>query len=139
MLTLVYVSSATRYFTNGELLKLLEICRANNQRLDITGLLLYKGGNFMQVLEGPDAEVVGLYQKIERDNRHRGSIKLLQRETAQRDFADWTMGFCNLDEPGKIAPEGASQFLCEPLDSMTFRENPSAAQKLLLSFKKTIR
>ena len=48
----VYVSSAVDLFSDEELLKLLDVSRKNNQALDVTGMLLYKGGNFMQFLEG---------------------------------------------------------------------------------------
>ena len=49
---LVYVSAATHAFTKSELLELLNKARANNQRLGITGLLLFKDGDFIQLLEG---------------------------------------------------------------------------------------
>jgi len=52
MLSIVYVSSATRPLEENELLDMLKTCQRNNARTNVTGLLLYKGGNFMQALEG---------------------------------------------------------------------------------------
>jgi hypothetical protein len=49
---LVYVSSAIYIFTQEELLILLDQCVELNKNNGITGMLLYKDGNFMQVLEG---------------------------------------------------------------------------------------
>ena len=47
---IVYVSSATRPFQEAELQDLLLKARENNARLGVTGMLLYIGGNFMQLL-----------------------------------------------------------------------------------------
>src|SRR5688572_12980573 len=71
MLSLLYVSTSIKLFSEEELLEMLKVSRDNNKALDITGLLLYKGGNFMQVLEGPDEVVNSLYEKIKIDPRHK--------------------------------------------------------------------
>ena len=52
MFHLVYASSALQPFTKPELQALLEQARQKNAKLGVTGMLLYKDGNFMQVLEG---------------------------------------------------------------------------------------
>ena len=49
MLSLVYVSSALREFSKSELVELLEKSRKKNTRLGLTGMLLYKEGNFIQL------------------------------------------------------------------------------------------
>ena len=53
----------------------------------ITGMLLYAGGNIMQVLEGDEAAVRRTYERIGRDPRHRNIMllsELLERETGAR-------------------------------------------------------
>lgn len=50
MFSLTYVSSVVEPFSERELGELLPKSRENSRRLDITGMLLYKDGNFMQVL-----------------------------------------------------------------------------------------
>jgi hypothetical protein len=139
MISLVYASSAIHLMTPLALDELLETSRENNRRLGITGMLLYKDGNFMQALEGPDDDVLALYGKIARDNRHTGSIKLLQREIEEREFGEWAMAFCDFNRSAADSTAGFSSFLCEPLNSNSFRDTPSSAQKLLLSFRKNIR
>jgi hypothetical protein len=52
MFHLVYASSAARPFTTLELQAFLEQARQKNARFGVTGMLLYKDGNFMQALEG---------------------------------------------------------------------------------------
>ena len=51
MFHVVYVSSSTQTFTQSDLQMLLQKARDKNTQLDLTGMLLYKDGNFMQVLE----------------------------------------------------------------------------------------
>jgi hypothetical protein len=58
MYFLVYVSSAVNLFSDEDLIQLLEVSRRNNEKAEITGLLLYSSGNFMQTLEGPEKAVL---------------------------------------------------------------------------------
>ncbi len=97
-------------------------------------MLLYKEGNFMQVLEGEESAVRDTHQKISADPRHRGLITLLQGTTPERQFSEWSMGFRNLGADTN-SPEGYSEFLNVALTSSEFELNPSKAQKLLLMFK----
>lgn len=69
MIYLVYVSSAVKLFSSAELQQLLRGARENNSSRDITGMLLYKDGNFMQVLEGEKEPVLALRDRISRDPR----------------------------------------------------------------------
>src|SRR3954470_3384019 len=94
---LVYVSSATAPFTQADLLALLQISRRNNEPAGITGMLLYRDGNFMQALEGEEAAVNSAYIRISKDPRHEGLITMIKEPISERNFADWSMGFRNLD------------------------------------------
>jgi hypothetical protein len=58
------VSSATRRLSVAELADILRVSRADNQRDEITGMLLYKDGNIMQVLEGAEEKVSALIEKL---------------------------------------------------------------------------
>ena len=138
LVSLVYVSSAVQLFSPEDLLDLLLQAREKNDRLGVTGMLLYKGGNFMQALEGSAQVVRDLYATIARDPRHRDASKLLDYSAKERQFANWTMGFTNLDgiKPGDSA--GYSDILNQPLNSGWFREDVSRAQRLLLSFRKSM-
>jgi Sensors of blue-light using FAD len=137
MFSLTYVSSAMNPFTPRELRGLLEIANHNNRKLDVTGMLLYKDGNFMQVLEGDERVVRSVHERIARDPRHRGVTTLLQGETPGREFQNWSMGFKDLGADVDN-PEGYSEFLNVPLNSPQFFDSPGKAQRLLLSFKKNM-
>ena len=134
----LYVSSATRPFSKAELVELLERSRLNNTRLGLTGMLLYKDGNFMQVLEGEESETQRLMAAIERDPRHTGFVRLIRGETEDRQFPDWSMGFRDLSSPDVSSLEGYSEFLNTPLTGAEFAADPSKAQRLLLMFKRTM-
>ena len=138
MFFLVYASSATRPFWRDDLGALLTVSRENNAELGVTGMLLYKGGNFLQVLEGDEETVRSLYEKIRTDPRHGGEITLQQGFVEGRQFADWSMGFRDLDSPEIRATPGYSEFLNTPLTGQEFSGDPSRAQKLLLTFKRTM-
>jgi hypothetical protein len=126
-------------FSYEQLVVLLNTSRKNNAPLGITGLLLNKEGNFMQILEGPERAVRELAAKISKDPRHRGIITLLESYSEQRQFADWKMGFKNLKAIEAKSIEGYSEFLNTPLNSRDFVKDPSLAQRLLLGFKNNLR
>lgn len=139
LVSLVYVSSATREFQSPELLEILRTARKNNQGLDVTGMLLYKDGNFMQVLEGPGNAVTELMCSIERDGRHRGMIVLIKKPIEERQFAKWSMAFKDLNELSPDDKAGHSAFLDGSLLDQDFQTKPDRCYKLMLHFKKNIR
>jgi hypothetical protein len=138
MFHLVYASSATKSFTKPELQELLQKARRKNGELGLTGMLLYKDGNFMQVLEGQKDVVEKLAKTIEADDRHTGILVLLRRETKERNFADWSMGFRDLGEKTAVKIPGFNDFLNTPLTGAEFSSDPSRSMKLLLLFKKNM-
>ena len=93
MYRIIYLSSATKMMSELELNKLLEQSRIKNKALDITGVLLYFDGDFMQVIEGDETNVKNLYQSIVRDDRHRSVICVFSDHIEDRQFAEWSMGF----------------------------------------------
>ena len=132
---IVYVSSASRAFTKPELQALLEEIRQRNTELGVTGMLLYKDGNFMQVLEGEQEVLARLLTIIERDSRHRGFLVLLRASFEERLFPDWSMGFRDLRDQDAVKTPGYSDFMNTPLTEAEFSRNPSRCMKLMLLFK----
>lgn len=93
MLPVVYTSHATGAFDDADLATLLMNSRANNRRLGLTGFLLHKQGQFLQLLEGPTAIVRDRLRIIEQDPRHSNIAVLLEDEEARRRFPAWSMGY----------------------------------------------
>ncbi|KAJ1030449.1 hypothetical protein NDA16_001358 [Ustilago loliicola] len=109
LIQVVYTSSArSRHMTNDEVRSILRGSRANNTSKGITGLLLYRDGSFAQFLEGPVALVDEVYDKIERDPRHYGVIRVLRQAVTKRDFRQWSMAFRDLDMIRNRSPSASS-------------------------------
>ncbi len=96
MYHLVYSSVAVNPFTESDLIKLLEQSRQHNKQHDITGMLLYAQDKFIQVLEGDKTLVNKLYSKIVVDPRHKKVTIVIEGESEERIFKDWSMGFKKL-------------------------------------------
>lgn len=139
MLSLIYVSTSVKLLSDEELLEILKVSREKNAAVNITGLLLYKGGNFMQVLEGPDEAVEALYKKIEADPRHKDLIVLSREQISTRQFPAWEMAFQNLDNPAIKNEPGFSQFLQDEFIADVYRQNPLRAYIMLLTFRDNMR
>jgi len=59
----------------------------------ITGILVYDGGAFLQVLEGDRDVVERTFASIAADRRHSRVTKIIQEPIAERAFGTWTMGY----------------------------------------------
>lgn len=95
---LVYLSQAVRKMSADDLAAIQQTAKTNNGPLEVTGSLFYNGGWFLQVLEGPVATLDKLYQKIERDPRHKNSRILYNEPAKFRTFPRWNMNMTNLDD-----------------------------------------
>lgn len=135
MISLIYLSSAIKKLSEAELLELLHKSEENNQALGVTGLLLYRDGNFLQVLEGEADVVRALYEKICKDPRHRGILKVSERPIQRREFGEWQMGFVNLETVKPEDVPGYSDYLQTPLTADEFADNPTFARVFVESFK----
>ena len=100
MIQLAYVSKATDEFNQNiddNVFNILETARKNNGTKGISGLLIYRDGYFLQLLEGDADSVLHLYGKIAVDNRHVQIRTLFKQETSMRLFPNWAMGFSKLE------------------------------------------
>lgn len=130
-----YVSTETQHFSSETLIALLTEARTANAEHDVTGLLLYREGSFYQVLEGAESDVIATFEAIERDPRHASVRVLFKGETDTREFADWQMGFINLDGLDIDSLSGFSNFLSRDAQPQEFLENLSRGKKLALMFR----
>lgn len=99
---LLYVSSARRHLDEPEIEAILKPARTRNAARGITGMLVYGGGNFIQLLEGPREAVEGLFGRIEQDPRHRQVIRIAGFEDGEREFADWSMGYARARDRAEL-------------------------------------
>ena len=94
---IVYVSSGRGVATQQTLDAILTTARRENAACNVSGLLLYHDGSFFQVLEGPEAAVRSIYERIALDRRHMGLVTLESRAVTERSFPDWSMGYMGAD------------------------------------------
>lgn len=134
---LVYVSSASHLMAEAELTALLETSRRRNTEDGLSGMLLYKDGSFMQVLEGSESAVDQTFARIEQDSRHGGIIVLRQGETEARGFPDWSMGFRTVSAADLARLPGFVSLGNETFTEPAFTENPHIAISALKAFHRT--
>lgn len=134
-LHLVYASAASPPPSKSDLLDILQTSRRNNRAADVTGLLLYSGGTFIQALEGPPERVRETFERIARDPRHRGAQVLLREPKEQRYFPEWEMGFYDARYFYAQEVPGLSPLLRGETLPSSFATDPQRAHKLLLAFR----
>lgn len=135
--SLAYVSLAVKEMPDDDLKLLLKYARQKNERLGITGMLLYRDGFFMQALEGDEESVDGLFERIRRDTRHRDVLLVYKEPVKARSFPDWTMGFNKMDDQTLGKLEGFSDFLKSPAPEF-FDGEPAKVKALLDNFRNHI-
>lgn len=90
MVQLVYASRPFGYDTNI-LASILATSRSRNARDNITGALICRSDIFLQLLEGPKAQVEATYERICADDRHLEVTPLVSDTVEDRLFPDWAM------------------------------------------------
>lgn len=131
--------------TRADLRALLATSVRRNRALGITGMLLYAHGGFMQLLEGEEAAVKALFDRVRRDERHRRVTVLVQGPVAERTFADWAMAYrCLEDEAVATDADAGDEGLPADLaplfqrgfDESRLRARPSVALELLRHYSR---
>ncbi len=107
LMRMIYASRSSEAFHEHEIPELLKQSRRANARHELTGMLLYIGGSFVQVLEGETGVVEAVFDAIRRDPRHT-QVTLIDKEPiVDRAFEGWTMNHKTLDpvEAGELIGE----------------------------------
>jgi Sensors of blue-light using FAD len=129
LISVIYASRASEHFNEHEIPDLLRQARLANAGHEITGMLLYIGGSFLQVLEGQPGIVDAVFAAIQRDKRHM-QVALIARETIlERAYEGWTMNHATLD------PVEAGELIGQPdyfvSGAWVAQPDPARARKLL--------
>lgn len=135
IISLVYVSFATQEMNEDDLMRILTVSRDNNSKNDVTGMLLYREGFFIQALEGEESIVIPLYNKIAADPRHRNVILIYKNDITERTFSSWAMGFTRISDQQAESIPGFTDFLQNPGDLSFFTAAPGRASHMLEAFK----
>ncbi|WP_138465821.1 BLUF domain-containing protein [Poseidonocella sp. HB161398] len=137
---LIYVSQARRPFGAEALAALLGHSRRANAAAGVTGLLIYREdpaharGHFLQVLEGPGAGLEEIWDCVRADRRHHSILVLSETTVPARMFADWSMGFRNVDAEDLAGFEGFRDLGSDAFWARARRDGLPGAIELLRSF-----
>ena len=79
---------------------IVRVASKHNPELQITGIISYREGQYLQVLEGPSAEVDKLMTKIGSDPRHEDIWVFLDKNVTERSFSNWGVSVFNFVDQG---------------------------------------
>ena len=95
--TLTYTSRARLDHSDRDLREIHEAARHLNALDGITGLLLFDGVRYLQILEGSEEAIDHLAERLRMDPRH-GSFEVRdERFVERRSFSDWSMNLFRLN------------------------------------------
>ena len=103
--SLVYTSTASRLLAKSDLENILSSARKRNLQAQVTGLLLFTDGKFMQYLEGPKAGVLSIFETIKSSSLHQDIIEISQQPLERREYGEWSMAFL-ADVDAHVLPRG---------------------------------
>ena len=89
--TLAYTSLAQLDLSASDLEDIHRSARQFNAFNGITGLLIFNGTHFLQVIEGGEETIDGLVDNLRRDSRHTGFEIRDQSLVEERSFPNWSM------------------------------------------------
>ncbi|HFM3622393.1 TPA: blue light-responsive regulator BluF, partial [Escherichia coli] len=84
--TLIYRSHIRDAEPVKKIEEMVSIANRRNMRSDVTGILLFNGSHFFQLLEGPEEQVQMIYRAICQDPRHYNIVELLCDYAPARRF-----------------------------------------------------
>jgi hypothetical protein len=131
---LIYSSDATRELDDAELEAILGACGRNNPARGITGMLLYAGSSFLQVLEGDEPAVDALFERIGRDERHRNVTILESSPIRERSFLRFSMGFRRIGPSEALEHPHYAPFFERGFDPATIGARRGLALEILMRF-----
>lgn len=132
---MVYVSFSDKDLAESDLVSLLVEIRKKNKKQNVTGMLLYNEGSFIQVIEGFTQKINDLFEKIKGDTRHNTIVVLLDEVITSRSFPNWTMGYQKLTNQQASTIHGFSDFMESEDQKIVLKNSTPEVIYLLNSFK----
>lgn len=125
--TLTYTSRARLDLTSQDLSDIHESARHFNALEGITGLLIFNGVHFLQMIEGSEAAIDSLLGRLRLDDRHSAIEVRDERLIEERSFPEWSMELCQVStdrfeargEVEAVLPEGIVPMVRERILRMT--------------------
>lgn len=89
--SLTYTSLARLDLDEDDLARIHESARHLNALDGITGLLVFNGTRFLQIVEGTSEALDDLIDRLRRDDRHSAVEIRDDRKVERKSFLDWSM------------------------------------------------
>ena len=89
--SVTYTSLARLDLQERDLEDIHRIAREQNALDGVTGLLVFNGTHFLQIIEGSEKAIEDLIERLRRDPRHSGFEIRDRRKVEARSFPDWSM------------------------------------------------
>jgi hypothetical protein len=89
--SVTYTSLARLDLQTSDLEDIHRSARESNALEGITGLLVFNGTHFLQIIEGSETAIEELVERLRKDPRHTGFEVRDQRKVDARSFPDWSM------------------------------------------------
>ena len=82
-------------FSAARLGEIVGPARWSNKCNDVSGMLLYTGVHFLEILEGEESVLNEMWSRLELDDRHASLVRIGDEACNERRFADWKMGYAD--------------------------------------------
>ena len=109
--SLTYTSLARLDLEAGDLEAIHRTAREVNALEGITGLLIFNGTHFLQIVEGAPHAIDDLVDRLRRDPRHNGVEVRDERMVERRSFPDWSMELVRVNASYFEAKDAVSERL----------------------------
>ncbi len=84
---------------------IVAVAQRANKAHNVTGVMFFLDSQFLQVIEGREADLRNLMRNIEADPRHTGVEYLIDTEVETRGFRRWSMDKVNLNRDMRFDAE----------------------------------
>lgn len=109
--TLIYQSKQNTLHSNTVTNEFLEKLRIKNKTTEVSGILLYNGSDFLQIIEGQESTIDCLYNKIRKNNIHTEVVELMRDYTTNRYFSNYGIKFYDLRQANDLTENTADSLV----------------------------
>ena len=123
--SLTYTSLARLDLDTSDLEQIHRTARELNALDGVTGLLVFNGTHFLQIIEGAPNAIDELVERLRRDPRHSGLEVRDERIVDRLSFADWSMELVKVSasyfEAKEAVADRLPESIAEPVKDRVFR------------------
>jgi glycerol-3-phosphate dehydrogenase len=109
--SLTYTSWACPSISDRDIEAILRSARTNNPLEGLSGVLIFNGGAFMQIIEGSEQAVDEMTERLKNDERHSNFFVRDERLIGERAFPDWSMAYLRLKDDEFIGEDKVQRAL----------------------------